>query len=589
MAHFTPGFKKFAGLILVSAVVAGAIYANSHGYFKSKDTVAATVPSIDMNLPTAGAAVAQVSKIDLAPSDGSKPINMQILAWNANAGLAYANGDVTTSKSSLMAKHGANVTLTRVDDYAVMVAGLATFAKDLKAGNPNPTNGSPFMVIMGDALPAQILAANAALAPYGMSAAAIAQIGFSRGEDKCMLPPAAKTNPQAARGMTVGGVPRDGDLHICFKWAKDNNVPINADGKTYDADALNIMEVDDFTKSDEKFVASYCENRPVVKNGKATGAQHNTCIDGTATWTPGDVTVATKKGGIVGVASTKEYSYQMPALVIGVKQWMDANQALTQNILAAAFEGGETVLGSDTALEQAGGIEAKVYKQENAAYWKKYFKGLTEADATGLQVNLGGSTVSGLADNAFYFGLNGNDNIFKKVYTVYGNIDHLYYPTDMSTILPYEKAVDTKFVQALLSGAKTLAPANTPSFSANAKVKDVVSKATWKLEFETGKATFKAGTQETLDDLLNNLSEGSMSIQIKGYTDNVGNDASNMALSNARANAVKTWLEANSPGTMLGSRIKATGYGGANPVADNATPAGRAQNRRVEILQVTTQ
>jgi OOP family OmpA-OmpF porin len=333
-------------------------------------------------------------------------------------------------------------------------------------------------------------------------------------------------------------------------------------------------------------LTGYTESRPVVKNGKPTGEQKQVKADGTATWTPGDVTVATKKGGIVGVASTKEYSYQMPSLVIGITQWMDANQGLTQNILAAAFEGGEIILNSDAALEKAAGIEAKVFKQENAAYWKKYFKGVTQA--TGMQVSLGGSTVSGLADNAFYFGLNGNDNIFKKVYTVYGAIDHAYYPSDMPTVLPYEQAVDMKFVQALLSGAKTMAPAQTASFSANAKVKDVISKAIWKIEFESGKATFKAGSQETLDDLLNQLSAGDMTIQIKGYTDNVGNDESNLALSNKRANAVKAWLSANAPGTMTADRIKAIGYGGASPIADNATPTGRAQNRRVEILQVTT-
>jgi OOP family OmpA-OmpF porin len=133
-----------------------------------------------------------------------------------------------------------------------------------------------------------------------------------------------------------------------------------------------------------------------------------------------------------------------------------------------------------------------------------------------------------------------------------------------------------------------MAPAQTASFSANAKVKDVISKAIWKIEFESGKATFKAGSQETLDDLLNQLSAGDMTIQIKGYTDNVGNDESNLALSNKRANAVKAWLSANAPGTMTADRIKAIGYGGASPIADNATPTGRAQNRRVEILQVTT-
>jgi OOP family OmpA-OmpF porin len=80
-----------------------------------------------------------------------------------------------------------------------------------------------------------------------------------------------------------------------------------------------------------------------------------------------------------------------------------------------------------------------------------------------------------------------------------------------------------------------------------------------------------------------------MAIQIKGYTDNVGNDQSNIALSQQRANAVKAWLLANAPGTMTANRISAIGYGSQNPVADNTSADGRAQNRRVEILQVETQ
>ena len=69
-------------------------------------------------------------------------------------------------------------------------------------------------------------------------------------------------------------------------------------------------------------------------------------------------------------------------------------------------------------------------------------------------------------------------------------------------------------------------------------------------------------------------------IAIAGYSDNVGTEAANMTLSQARAAAVMKRLEG------LGidkSRMTVEGYGASNPVADNTTAAGRAQNRRVEI------
>lgn len=67
---------------------------------------------------------------------------------------------------------------------------------------------------------------------------------------------------------------------------------------------------------------------------------------------------------------------------------------------------------------------------------------------------------------------------------------------------------------------------------------------------------------------------------VEGYTDSVGTDAYNQGLSTRRANAVRAVL-VNEYG-VAGDRINAVGYGEANPVADNATEAGRAVNRRVE-------
>jgi OOP family OmpA-OmpF porin len=68
-------------------------------------------------------------------------------------------------------------------------------------------------------------------------------------------------------------------------------------------------------------------------------------------------------------------------------------------------------------------------------------------------------------------------------------------------------------------------------------------------------------------------------IEIQGYTDSSGRAANNKVLSQARADAVKDLL-INGYGVEA-ARIVANGYGSANPIADNKTVAGRAQNRRV--------
>src|SRR5437588_446287 len=72
-------------------------------------------------------------------------------------------------------------------------------------------------------------------------------------------------------------------------------------------------------------------------------------------------------------------------------------------------------------------------------------------------------------------------------------------------------------------------------------------------------------------------------VTIIGHTDNTGSSAHNADLSVHRASAVKTYLTDNG---INGSRLNINGRGETEPIADNNTAAGRAQNRRVEIVIV---
>jgi outer membrane protein OmpA-like peptidoglycan-associated protein len=72
-----------------------------------------------------------------------------------------------------------------------------------------------------------------------------------------------------------------------------------------------------------------------------------------------------------------------------------------------------------------------------------------------------------------------------------------------------------------------------------------------------------------------------MRISVDGYTDSVGSDAYNEKLSKRRAEAAQRYLVGKG---VDASRITVRGLGETNPVADNATADGRAENRRVEII-----
>jgi outer membrane protein OmpA-like peptidoglycan-associated protein len=100
--------------------------------------------------------------------------------------------------------------------------------------------------------------------------------------------------------------------------------------------------------------------------------------------------------------------------------------------------------------------------------------------------------------------------------------------------------------------------------------------------FDTGKTTLKPDAKITLAKLAGvMLVFSKTTMQVEGYTDNVGSEESNLKLSEARAKAVRDYLESQG---IASNRLTFTGKGPADPVAPNDTPDGRAKNRRVEIV-----
>jgi outer membrane protein OmpA-like peptidoglycan-associated protein len=99
--------------------------------------------------------------------------------------------------------------------------------------------------------------------------------------------------------------------------------------------------------------------------------------------------------------------------------------------------------------------------------------------------------------------------------------------------------------------------------------------------FDTGKASFQTETDKVLEAMVVIFKEyPKADFAIEGYTDSVGSKSSNQALSERRANAVRDYLIANG---INAERLTAAGFGEDNPIADNKTRAGRAENRRVEV------
>lgn len=115
-----------------------------------------------------------------------------------------------------------------------------------------------------------------------------------------------------------------------------------------------------------------------------------------------------------------------------------------------------------------------------------------------------------------------------------------------------------------------------------------VTDTTWfdfdRLNFASGSATILPESREQVSNIAAIMKAyPKVNVKIGGYTDDVGSAASNLKLSQQRADAVmKALVDAGIPA----SRLQAEGYGDKHPVADNATEEGRARNRRI-ALKVT--
>jgi outer membrane protein OmpA-like peptidoglycan-associated protein len=102
--------------------------------------------------------------------------------------------------------------------------------------------------------------------------------------------------------------------------------------------------------------------------------------------------------------------------------------------------------------------------------------------------------------------------------------------------------------------------------------------------FETNSATLTSTSRPVLDKVAAAMSKyPRLKVEVQGHTDSSGSDSHNMKLSQQRAESVREYLISQG---VAASQMTAKGYGETEPVADNSSEAGRAQNRRV-VLHVT--
>jgi NitT/TauT family transport system substrate-binding protein len=212
----------------------------------------------------------------------------------------------------------------------------------------------------------------------------------------------------------------------------------------------------------------------------------------------------------------------------------------------------------------------------------------------GKALKLDSDTVSGMlsglkltpyADNAQFYGLAGGkphfDTLFDTAFVIWRKKGLVTRPVEAGDWR------DARFLQSL-AAAYPGQKVEEPKMAAKAPTKNdraIINKQL-EIHFTPNSADIMPGSFFVLDSLGDTMTSfGNTYLRVEGNTDAKGNPNANMTLSERRALAVKNYILQNFP-NIDANRFQTIGRGSTNPVADNATEAGRQLNRRTEIKVV---
>jgi len=585
--------SKFLIVLLLTCVIGFLIYWFAPGIKveESKQLEGIEISDNDVNNIT------DASELGL-PSDtrsksvASNPlVRMAAYAWNAQSGIIVSNGGPFTTEGSVMESNGVNLEIIRQDWLSELRNLQLKFVEEYDNGNKFPKQGVFAIMMMGDGAPYYISSVQQALNDkYGKDkyhVQVVGSVGLSYGEDKLIGPPKWKMDPQSIKGALISTVIGDGDWVTTVNYAFANGIKVNPDPATYDPDAVNFYPSanDDYIESAKELIKSQKEGWTIplkeIKNNKLTGNTINKKIDGCATWTPGDKMVFDALNGFTDVVSTKEFNNQMATTVIAVQEWSEKNPAIVSNILKSAFIASNQVKQYESWKKRAAECVTKTYEMEDADYWYAMFKG-QKGEKSGISYNMGGSRVFNLADAQQYYGKTDGVNRYKAVYdqvSYYINeLNPAGFKQNVKRVVPYNEAVNLKFLDAI----KDIEAGTAYTTDYSKKAKTVLASGEWRINFSSGRAALEPGAIDVLDQIFNLLIQAEdAKLELIGHTDNTGNRDSNFALSQARSEAIKTFmLKKGIPNSRF---QKVEGKGQDEPVADNKTLAGRAKNRRVVV------
>ena len=203
-------------------------------------------------------------------------------------------------------------------------------------------------------------------------------------------------------------------------------------------------------------------------------------------------------------------------------------------------------------------------------------------DADTVSGMLSGLKLTPYADNAQFYGLSGGkahfETLFDTAFVIWRKKGLVTRPVEAKDWM------DARFLQSL-AAAYPGQKVEEPKIAAKAPSKNdraIINKQL-EIHFTPNSADIMPGSFFVLDSLGDTMTSfGNTYLRVEGNTDATGSPQANMTLSERRALAVKNYILQNFP-NIDANRFQTIGRGASNPVADNATEAGRQLNRRTEI------
>lgn len=582
------------GVILILLVMAGLVFAG----LKQLGVLDGFMAKLNPNTGSKGSILLDkrekledISVANLPPSTVKAPektsdnpdVTIGIWTWQTVSGIIDAVGGPGKSgdhPSGCLCQAGiTNTQLIVENDTSTQIKSLVADKMQL-------------VTTTGDQAAVDIAGANKEL--RGNKAKVIWSSGYSFGEDCLIGPESWKTDPQLARGSVVVTAVPYCDWNVTVNWATDNQIPVNPDEQVYDPDAINFVNATDHLEAAQKYAA----NAKVSLRNRQTGKSEEHALDAVATWTPGDVMAVKARSSVTykgktekvqKIVSTKEYSYMMPQILFGNEDWLNKHREYVKTLLRCIARSNEKIKTDENYFkDRVSALNAAVFNQQGMGptFWNTYFKGQVENG-----IPLGGSRVNNIAEVRHLFGLDSKDplerSIFGVTYTDHAKRLQKLLPDRLPTITPVAQVIDLSFIRDITDEQSTTGVYQAKDIGQN---QGTVVKANYQITFDSGSAKIKSTEMATLQDIRSLLIRASdTKVIVEGHTDNVGDEATNLKLSKARAQAVWQWLKASDPSgiNISDKRLEnVEGYGSYRPLPGNQNKSDdeKAANRRVVII-----